>query len=142
MIRDLTNVDASAVLAIYQRGLDTGQASFETEAPSWEQWQSKYHPFCRLGFEDDGKLLGWAALAPISTRECYRGVAEISVYVDICSIGRGIGSQLLAELIKSSEAEGFWSLYSSIFGDNRATRYLHLRQGFRQIGFRERIAKP
>ncbi len=82
MIRPIGDRDADAILEIYRRGLDTGEASFETEPPDWPTWQHKYHPFCRLGFEQSGVLLGWAALAAVSARDCYRGVAEVSIYVD------------------------------------------------------------
>ncbi len=141
MIRYLTDCDASAVLGIYRRGLDTGEASFETEPPDWPTWQQKYHPFCRLGWEQTGALRGWAALAPVSARHCYRGVAELSIYVDPDHLGHGIGNALMQRLIEDSEAEGIWTLYSSIFPENRATRQLHLKHGFREVGIRERIAQ-
>lgn len=141
MIRYLDDRDAAAVLEIYRRGLDTGDASFETEPPDWPGWQRKYHPFCRLGFEQSGALCGWAALAPVSARDCYRGVAEVSIYVDPDRRGRGIGNALMQRLVEDSEAEGIWTLYSSIFPENRATRQLHLRHGFREVGTRERIAQ-
>jgi phosphinothricin acetyltransferase len=141
MIRNLYNSDAAAVLDIYRQGLDTGEASFETEAPNWDAWQSKYHPFCRLVWEQHDQVQGWAALAPVSSRECYRGVAEISVYVASHCGGQGIGGKLMAALVEESENNDFWSLYSSIFPENQATLRLHLRHGFRQVGFRERIAQ-
>ena len=141
MIRPLNDPDARAILDIYRRGLETGEASFETEPPDWPHWQRKYHPFCRLGYEDSGILLGWAALSPVSPRHCYRGVAEVSIYVDPERRGRGIGNQLMARLVEESEAEGIWTLYSSIFPENRATRQLHLKHGFREVGIRERIAQ-
>jgi len=141
MIRNLYHSDAAAVLDIYRQGLDSGEASFETEAPDWVTWQSKYHPFCRLVWEQDNHVQGWAALAPVSVRECYRGVAEVSVYVAGDCIGQGIGSKLMARLVEESEKNGVWSLYSSIFPENKATLKLHLRHGFRQVGIRERIAQ-
>jgi phosphinothricin acetyltransferase len=141
MIRNLYNSDAAAVLDIYRQGLDSGEASFETEAPDWETWQAKYHPFCRLVWEQDTRVRGWAALAPVSGRECYRGVAEVSVYVAGHWFGQGIGSELMTKLVEESENNGVWSLYSSIFPENKATLKLHLRHGFRQVGIRERIAQ-
>ena len=141
MIRNLYNSDAAAVLDIYRQGLDSGEASFETEAPDWETWQAKYHPFCRLVWEQDTRVRGWAALAPVSGRECYRGVAEVSVYVATTCFGQGIGSELMTRLVEESENNGVWSLYSSIFPENKATLKLHLRHGFRQVGIRERIAQ-
>ena len=141
MIRNLYDSDAVAVLDIYRQGLDSGEASFETEAPDWQTWQSRYHPFCRLVWEQDGKPAGWAALSPVSVRDCYRGVAEVSIYVGDRYLGQGIGSKLMAALIETAESNGIWSLYSSIFPENQATRKLHLRHGFREVGIRERIAQ-
>jgi len=141
MIRNLKDSDANAVLEIYRQGLDSGEASFETEPPDWATWKQKYLPFCRLAWDEDGQLRGWATLAPVSARDCYRGVAEVSIYVSGEHLGKGIGSRLMAELIEASESNGIWSLYSSIFPENRATLRLHLRHGFREVGFRERIAR-
>jgi len=141
MIRNLHDSDAVAVLDIYLQGLDSGEASFETEAPDWATWQSRYHPLCRLVWEQDGMPAGWAALAPVSVRDCYRGVAEVSIYVADRYLGQGIGSKLMAALIETAERNGIWSLYSSIFPENQATRKLHLRYGFREVGMRERIAQ-
>ena len=141
MIRNLTIADADAVLRIYQQGLDTGEASFETKAPEWPAWDAKYLPCCRLVAERDGTPCGWAALAPVSARDCYRGVAEVSVYVDPDHRGSGVGSELMARLVEEAEANGIWSLYSSIFPENAATLKLHLRHGFREVGLREKIAQ-
>ncbi len=141
MIRNLQNSDAKTVLEIYRQGLDTGEASFETEPPDWDTWQAKYLLRSRLVYEQDGRVRGWAALAPVSARDCYRGVAEVSIYVENGVFGQGIGGRLMAELIKESERNGIWSLYSSIFPENQATLKLHLRHGFREVGIRERIAQ-
>lgn len=141
MIRNLRNSDAETVLEIYREGLDTGEASFEIEAPDWQTWQAKYLPHSRLVCEQDGQLQGWAALAPVSVRDCYRGVAEVSIYVAADFLGQGIGNKLMAALIEESERNGIWSLYSSIFPENSATLRLHLRHGFREVGIRERIAQ-
>ncbi|MEM7564388.1 MAG: N-acetyltransferase family protein, partial [Pseudomonadota bacterium] len=141
MIRETTQTDGAAILAIYQQGLDTGEASFETTAPDWHKWQTKYLPCCRLVYEQDDKIVGWAALAPVSNRECYRGVAEVSIYVAQACAGKGIGTSLMQTLIEDSENNGIWTLYSSIFPENSATRKLHLRHGFREVGIRNRIAK-
>ena len=141
MIRTLKESDAAVVLDIYQQGLDSGEASFETRAPEWLAWDNKYHPFGRLIREQDGQVQGWAALAPVSARECYRGVAEVSVYVANSHSGKGVGQDLMAALVEASEDSGIWSLYSSIFAENKATLRLHLRHGFREVGFRERIAR-
>jgi phosphinothricin acetyltransferase len=106
MIRNLKDSDADAVLKIYRQGLDSGEASFETEPPDWAAWNKKYHPFCRLGWEQDGQLQGWATLAPVSARDCYRGVAEVSIYVASDHLGKGIGGQLMAGLVEASESNG------------------------------------
>lgn len=141
MIREMHQDDAGAVLEIYRLGLATGEASFETEVPDWPAWKRKHHPFCRLVFARGGRVLGWAALAPVSTRACYRGVAEVSIYVDTRHHGEGIGNALLAALIGAAEAHGIWTLNSSIFPENTATLKLHRRHGFREVGVRERIAR-
>ena len=141
MIRNLGESDAVTILDIYQQGLDTGEASFETRAPDWGTWDKKYHRFCRLIEEQNDQIRGWAALTPVSLRDCYRGVAEVSVYVAGNHLGRGIGNILMAALVEASEKKGIWSLYSSIFPENEATLRLHLRHEFRQVGVRERIAQ-
>ena len=141
MIRNLKESDAAVVLDIYQQGLDSGEASFETSAPEWSTWDKKYHPFGRLIREQDGQVQGWAALAPISARACYRGVAEVSVYVATNHLGKGVGQDLMTTLVETSEDNGIWSLYSSIFAENLATLRLQLRHGFREVGMRERIAQ-
>ena len=141
MIRFIEESDSAAVLDIYRQGLETGEASFEVEPPDWDGWKRKYHPFCRFVWEQDGEVSGWAALAPVSARYCYRGVAEISIYVANACLGRGIGNRLMAHMVKESEANGIWTLYSSIFPENAATLKLHLRHGFREVGIRERIAQ-
>ena len=141
MIRDLISDDAAAVLEIYRDGIDTGEATFETDPPDWPGWQTKFHPFCRLVYEDSAEVCGWAALAPVSARYCYRGVAEVSIYVGTAHRGRGIGGALMAALVEGSERHGIWTLFSSIFPENRATLQLHLANGFREVGIRERIAQ-
>lgn len=137
----MQNRDATAVLEIYRQGLATGEASFETEVPDWPGWQTKYLACCRLVWEQDNAVRGWAALAPVSARDCYRGVAEVSIYVATDCLGQGIGGGLMAALVAASETQGIWSLYSSIFPENGPTLQLHLRHGFRQVGMRERIAQ-
>ncbi|MFT5221521.1 MAG: L-amino acid N-acyltransferase YncA, partial [Gammaproteobacteria bacterium] len=123
------------------QGLDTGEASFETDAPDWADWDQKYLKYCRLGWEVEGILQGWATLAAVSTRHCYRGVCEVSIYVGTDWHGNGIGSSLMTRLIEASEKEEIWTLYSSIFPENSATRKLHISHGFREVGMRERIAQ-
>lgn len=141
MIRYMTTEDATTVLEIYRQGLASGEASFETEVPDWKTWDTRYHTFARLAWEQDGTPLGWAALAPVSARHCYRGVAEVSIYILPAHQSQGIGTRLMQGLIAESEANGIWTLYSSIFPENSATRKLHLHHGFREVGIRERIAQ-
>lgn len=133
-------VDWPAVRAIYLEGIAGGNATFETEAPPWETWDAKHLPTPRLVFTDPN-VLGWAALTRVSPRACYAGVCEVSVYVASQAQGRGIGSQLLRALVEQSEANGIWTLQASIFPENEASVHLHLKNGFRIIGHRERIAQ-
>lgn len=133
--------DADDVLAIYAYGLSTRNATFETRVPDWEEWDCKYHAFCRLVFEQDQRLMGWVALAPMSQRSCYCGVAEVSVYVAAGYSGQKIGTQLLQRAIEVSEDNGIWTLFASVFPENEATLRLHLGNGFRTLGVRERIAE-
>jgi L-amino acid N-acyltransferase YncA len=139
-IRAMTPDDWPAVQRIYAEGLASGTASFETEVPDWPAWNAGHLAECRLVAERTGTIAGWAALMPVSARACYRGVAEVSVYVSAAARGDGIGRALLEALIPASEAEGIWTLWSSIHTDNPASVALHERCGFRMIGRRERIA--
>ena len=141
MIRPATDNDAESVLSLYAKGLETRNATFETVVPTWAEWDAKHHKHSRFVFEDRGEVIGWVALAPTSTRAVYAGVAEVSVYVDPANGGKGIGSSLLAKAIESSEHHGIWTLYSSVFPENKATIALHKKFGFREIGYRERIAQ-
>ena len=129
------------VQAIYLEGIATGQATFRTDAPEWEEWDAGHLAHSRIVALLDGEVVGWAALSPVSSRPHYRGVAEVSVYVGEGARGKGIGSALLAELVRLSEAAGIWTLQSSIFPENRASVRLHERHGFRLMGRRERIAQ-
>ena len=109
-IRPMHEDDANAVLAIYKEGIEDGLATFETQCPTWEEWDDAHVERCRLVAEGDGALLGWAALSPVSRRACYRGVAEIAVYVARTARRRGVGSALLQALVGASEEAGFWTL--------------------------------
>ena len=127
--------------AIYREGIATGIATFEKSAPSYDEWDRAHLPHCRLVAVENAKVLGWAALSPVSSRCVYGGVAEVSVYIDKNSRGKGIGSKLLESLIKESESEGYWTLQSGIFPQNKASIALHEKVGFRYIGKRERIGQ-
>lgn len=132
--------DWERVAAIYADGINTGDATFETLVPAWEDWNANHLPFARLA-ADAGGVVGWAALSPVSRRSVYSGVAEVSVYVSSESRGRGIGKQLLLKLIAESEANRIWTLQASIFPENAASIRLHLNCGFREVGTREAIAR-
>lgn len=137
----MTPDDWPAVRDIYEAGIATGEATFQTEAPSWDVWDAAHLKTCRLVARDDqGKVVGWAALGPVSSRPVYAGVAEVSVYIAASARGRGLGRQLLAALIDASERDGRWSLQASIFPENEASVRLHQSCGFRVVGRRERIA--
>ncbi|MFJ9945234.1 GNAT family N-acetyltransferase [Streptomyces erythrochromogenes] len=130
---------AEQVLAIYQFGIDEGNATFETTAPTWQAFDTTKLPDHRLVALDGGRVLGWAAVVPVSDRCAYAGVVEHSVYVHPDARGRGIGSALLTALLASTDAAGIWTVQSGIFPENTASLALHQRAGFRVIGTRERI---
>ena len=132
---------AGAVLEIYGHGIASGMATFETTVPDWEGFNKKYLPHSRIIAVSNDEPVGWAALTPVSTRDCYNGVAEVSVYVHQQHQRKGIGRLLLVELINDSEQNGIWSLLSVIHEENRASIHLHEQCGFRYIGYRERIAQ-
>jgi L-amino acid N-acyltransferase YncA len=140
-IMEMKPQDWDKVRKIYLQGLDTGQATFETSAPDWEQWNASHQPFARLIAESDGIIKGWAALSRVSARAVYMGVAEVSVYVAEDCRGQGVGRALLSELIAESEKNGIWTLQASIFPENKGSLALHRRCGFREVGRRERIGK-
>jgi L-amino acid N-acyltransferase YncA len=130
-----------AVKTIYEDGLATGQASFQTSAPSWEEWDRAHLKHSRLVATEGSTVLGWAALTPVSGRCVYAGVAEVSVYIDTARRGQGIGKTLLQALITESEDNGLWTLQAGIFPENTASVQLHEKCGFRQLGIREKIGQ-
>ena len=138
----LTPEDWTAVRSIYSEGILGGNSTFETEAPPWGEWDAAHLPFGRIVARSvQGAVVGWAALRPISTRACYRGVAEISVYVSGGAQRQGIGRALLREVIILAEANGLWTLQGSIFPENQASLRMFEACGFRQVGRRKHIAK-
>jgi L-amino acid N-acyltransferase YncA/2-polyprenyl-3-methyl-5-hydroxy-6-metoxy-1,4-benzoquinol methylase len=142
LIRPMRSADADQVLAVYQAGLDTGEASFETAAPAWEAFDAARLPLHRyVAVDSTGTVLGWVAVTPVSARPVYAGVAEHSVYVRPDAHGRGIGAALLDALIASTESGGIWTLQSGIFPENTASLRLHHQAGFRVVGTRERIGR-
>jgi L-amino acid N-acyltransferase YncA len=140
-IRALTPDDWPAVARIYAEGIATGDATFETAAPSWSEFDDSRLADHRFVALDQGKVVGWAAVSPTSARECYAGVVEHSVYVAEDARGRGIGRALLQTLVGSTDAAGIWTIQTSIFPENEASLALHERVGFKVVGRRERIAR-
>jgi L-amino acid N-acyltransferase YncA len=138
-LRSLLAEDWPAVRAIYLDGIRSGLASFEIDAPSWDDWNAAHT--LRVVAEADEEVVGWAAAGPISTRRCYRGVVESSVYIAARAQGRGVGRALMEDLIARAEREGIWTIQTSIFPENRVSLALHERCGFRVVGIRERVAK-
>jgi len=133
--------DWPAVREIYRQGIGTGDATFQTAAPEWAEWDAGHLRHSRLVAQRGGSIGGWAALSAVSRRECYAGVAEVSIYIAGEHRGRGLGRLLLAALIGESEAHGIWTLQAGIFPENRASITLHKNLGFRQVGVRERIGQ-
>ncbi|TDQ30086.1 GNAT family N-acetyltransferase [Tenacibaculum caenipelagi] len=129
------------VAVIYKEGIDTKNATFRTEVPSWEEWNASHHQHSRFVAVEENKVVGWCAIAPVSKRFEYRGVAEVSVYVKQGVVGKGIGSLLMEAVIGSSENNGIWTLYSSLFPENIGSEKLHVKYDFRKIGYREKIAQ-
>jgi len=140
-IQPMLPAHAPQVLEIYRQGIASRNATFETETPDWGHFDLRFLPHSRLIAKEENELLGWAAVVAVSARDCYKGVAEVSVYVQQGHQRKGVGRELLIALIKETEKNGIWSLLSVIHEENRASIHLHEQCGFRYIGYRERIAK-
>lgn len=140
-IDKMTRLDWNQVIKIYEQGISTGKATFQTSIPSWEQWDNMYLNPCRLVARRGNEILGWVALMSISKRPHYHGVAELSIYIGNEYRGLGVGKALLESLIKESEENGFWSLQAVVIDGNHGSVKLHESCGFRQIGFREKMGK-
>ena len=140
-IRDLRPDDWPEVSRIYAEGIATGNATFEIEVPSWEEWNAAHLAEHRFVAESDGEVVGWIATVPISSRCCYAGVAEISAYVAERARGQGVGATLLERLIASTDAAGYWTLETGVFPENAVSLALLKRHGFREVGVRERIGQ-
>jgi phosphinothricin acetyltransferase len=141
VIETLRPADWEHVRRIYLDGIATGLASFETEAPSWEDWNAGKLAHSRFVARLESRAIAWAALSPVSKRPCYAGVAEASIYVAAEQRGRGVGKALLHRLVEESECQGIWSLYGATFAENSASIQMQLACGFRIVGRRERIAQ-
>lgn len=140
----ITNMDKSdwkQVKAIYEEGIRTGNATFDTVAPTWEDWDRGHVAQCRLVARIMDKVVGWAALSQSVHKEAYSGVAEVSIYISQEAAGKGVGTILLGELIHASEEQGFWTLQALIFPENKASLQLHKKLGFEVIGTRKRVGK-
>ena len=141
IIEKMNPEDWEAVRSIYQEGLATENATFEMNAPEWEDWDKNHLRHCRLVVKRKDQIVGWAALSPVSSRSVYRGVAEISIYIAATARGLGIGKALLQALIEEAERTGIWTLQAGIFPENAASIALHKACGFREVGVRERIGQ-
>ncbi len=140
-IDPMAEADWAQVRAIYQEGIASGQATFETAAPPWEEWDQRHLPACRLVARHGDRVVGWAALSPVSDRCSYGGTAEVSVYVADDARGRGVGRALLEALVAASEDSGLWSLQAGVFPENTASVALHRGCGFRVVGVQERVGQ-
>ena len=140
-LRAAARSDWPAIARIYAEGMATGDATFETEVPSWDAWDASHLPAPRLVAEVGGVVVGWLAVSPVSRRAVYRGVVEHSVYVTEAARGRGVGRALLAALVETAPSHGIWTIQTSIFEENAASVALHESAGFRLVGRRERIAR-
>ncbi|MDD7793529.1 GNAT family N-acetyltransferase [Clostridium sp. 'White wine YQ'] len=140
-IRSMVEQDWRCVATIYQQGMDTNISTFQTECPSYEEWDKGHVKSCRLVAVDGEQVIGWAALSAVSSRCVYAGVGELSIYVDNNYKGKGVGSKLLSSLIAESENHEFWTIQSGIMEENEASLNLHKKCGFREIGYREKVGK-
>lgn len=141
MIRKMSIEDWDTVSEIYKQGIETGTATFNTECPDYNSWDESHIKDCRFVYCEDNKVIGWIALSPTSSREAYKGVAEISIYVEKDHFSRGAGTSLINEVIKNAPKYGIWSLFSVVLTVNKSSLDLHKKCGFREIGYKERVAK-
>lgn len=141
VIDNMKQDDWEQVRSIYLEGIRTGNSTFEIDVPDWEKWNSVHLREPRLVTRADDILLAWCALSPVSIRTVYSGVAEVSLYVATKYRGQGVGSTLLAALIESSEKVGIWTLQGGIFPENTGSLHLVKKQGFREVGWREKVGK-
>lgn len=141
IIDKMKDEDWEDVASIYRDGIATNNATFETGSPEWEKWNESHLCDCRLVARNEGRIIGWAALSPVSTRCVYSGVAEVTIYVAGSARGIGVGKALLRALIDESERIGIWTLQGGIFPENAASIALTKACGFREVGRRERIGQ-
>lgn len=141
ILRPLVKSDWDSVAKIYEEGMETGIATFETQIPDWNTWNLKYISSCRIVVEIDESVVGFAVLSQVSQRDVYKGVAEITLYVSQNYRGKHLGETLLNALILESEANGFWTLNAAIFAENTVSLNLHIKCGFRIVGIREKLGQ-
>jgi phosphinothricin acetyltransferase len=141
VIRNITQADWPEIKAIFEDGIKTGDATLETSAPSWEFWNEVHLDFGRILTEENGLIIGWAALIPVSRRKAYEGAVEESVYIREGFRGKGIGSALMKELIRICEEKGVWTIQAVILRENEGSVRFHEQLGFRIVGYREKIGK-
>ena len=137
----MTPLDWPAVAEIYRQGIESGDATFETEVPDWESWDAARSPECRIVAEVDGEVAGYAGLSAVSTRPVYAGVREVMIYLGECARGRGVGRRLLRRLVEETEKEGIWTLQAGIFPENAASIRVFEKCGFRVLGTHERLGR-
>jgi L-amino acid N-acyltransferase YncA len=140
-VRPMAPTDWPAIHRIYEDGIATGTATLDTIAPSWMAWDAAHLDACRVVAEEDGEVVAWAALTPVSGRCAYGGVAELSIYVAEDARGKKVGKRLLEELVLASEEAGFWTLQAQVFDTNEVSIHIHEAAGFRVVGVRERIGR-
>lgn len=139
-LRKMLPGDEARILEIYRQGIDGGMATFETEVPTAEAWNMDFHNDCRWVLENENnEVIGWCGLKLVSRRECYKGVGEVSVYLDDSYQNKGLGSVLLKKMILDSENHGFWTLQANIFSENEASLKFHQKNGFRIVGIRKKL---
>ena len=141
VIEKMKEEDWDDVASIFREGIATGNATFYTEAPAWEIWDKNHLDDCRLVAKSKGRVIGWAALSPFSSKSFYAGVAEVSLYVTCSARGKGVGKALLNALIEESERVGIWTLQGRILRENLTSLTLCKKCGFRKVGYRERISQ-
>ena len=141
LLKPFGRADFNQVCKIYEEGIATGLATFETKVPNWDTWNQAHLESCRIAAWRDEEMLGWAALSPVSGRCVYGGVAEVSLYIAESARGQGIGRHLLQALVDASEQAGLWTLQAGIFPGNLASIRVHEQCGFRKVGYREKIGK-
>lgn len=139
-IRNIVKTDYPKIQEIFTEGIATKNATFETAAPDWEKWNGSKLPYCRLAAVSEDEIIGYASLTATSYRKVYRGVNELSIYISKLHMGKGIGKKLLQALIDESEKNGVWTLTASIFPENEVSIKLHKALGFREVGYREKVA--